>query len=180
VNRAAARRFLGVDSRAEPADVLAAYDRTSRRLKQRIVDARTVTERNRAVRALRNLRALRDIALDPADIDELRRAEAASRPVLVDDWWQPDDGVPTAVSDRASALRWLGLGPGADRKTVRGILLARGRLLKQRIAQARSEASLRQWQGKLADFRRISAFALPKPFPPSDPEDTATESSTWR
>lgn len=180
MDRAVARRFLGVAPDAPAADVLAAYGRRSRRLKRGLVEARSVEARDRAQRALRNLVLLRDLALGPGDAAELRRLRAASRPVLVDDWWRPEDGVPMAVPDRAAALRWIGVGPDAGPATVRRVLDARARQIKMRIAQAPTAYDLRLWQQTLEDLRRLAGLALAAPpggppLFPSDGDDTMTE-----
>ncbi len=178
VDQAGARRILGVGDGAAAADVLEAYGRRSQRLKRRLMEARTVEGRDRARRALKNLVVVRDLALGAREAQELRARRAAERPVLVDDWWQPEDGLPM-VPDRAHALRWLGLTSGAMPATIRGVLDARARQIKLRIASAKTEYDLHIWQQTLVDLRRLASLALAAtpdaPHRPPDIEDTMTE-----
>lgn len=179
MDQAAARHLLGVGNDAAATDVLEAYGRRSRRLKRRFVEARTVEARDRARRALKNLVVLRDLALGPRDAQELRARRAAERPVLVDDWWRPEDGLPAAVPDRAHALRWLSVAAGAVPATIRRVLDARARQIKLRIASATTEYDLHVWQQTLLDLRRLAALALAArpndPILPHDADDTMTE-----
>jgi len=179
MERAAARDLLGVAREATSVEILATYGRLSRRLKRRVVEAKSVAARDRARRALKNLVVLRDIALDPEDARELRRRRAAERPVLVDDWWRPEDGVPMAVPERGAALRWLGFGSDPAEPTIRRVLDARARGIKLRIARAATEYDLRLWQQTLVDFRRVASIALGAgsgaPYLPPDIEETMTE-----
>jgi hypothetical protein len=156
----AARDFLGLAHDASAVDVLAAYGRRSRRLKREIMEATTLDARDRARRALRNLVLVRDIALGPHEAERHCGRRAAGRAVLVDDWWRPEDGVPMAVADRAGALRWLGFSDSPASPTLRRVLDARARGIKQRIARATTDHDLRLWQQTLADLRRIAATAL--------------------
>lgn len=184
MDQASARQALGVGADAAASDIVAAYGRRSHRLKRRLMEARTVEGRDRARRALRNLGILRDLALGARDARELRMRRAAERPVLVDDWWRPEDGVPMAVPDRAGALRWLGLGTGAAPPTIRRILDARARQIKLRIAHATTEYDLHLWQQTLLDFRRVAGLALAarpgEPILPHDADDTMTETPPTR
>jgi hypothetical protein len=184
MDQASARQALGVDAEAAASDILAAYARRSRRLKRRFMEAVTVEARDRARRALRNLGILRDLALGARDARELRVRRAAERPVLVDDWWRPEDGVPMAVPDRPAALRWLGIGAGAAPGTIRRILDARARQVKLRIASATTEYDLHLWQQTLMDLRRVAALALAprpgEPLLPHDADDTMTETPPTR
>ena len=168
---------MGVDGEATAADVLAAYGRMSRRLKRRLVEATTVEGRDRARRALKSLVALRDLALGPHDAGELKARRATARPVLVDDWWRPEDGVPIALGGRADALRWLGVGARDGPASIRRVLDARTRQVKQRIARAATEYDLHVWQQTLSDLRRIGTLAMERidasDFP--DGDETATE-----
>ncbi|HEX5137578.1 MAG TPA: hypothetical protein VFY93_11430 [Planctomycetota bacterium] len=175
----AARDLLGVAPDAGAAEVLAAYGRRCRRLKQGVMEAWTLEARDRARRALKNLVVLRDIALGPIDAKRLRERRATERTVLVDDWWRPEDGVPMAVPDRAAALRWLGFTGSPAVPTVRRVIDARARGIKLRIARATTDYDLRLWQQTLSDLRRIAAAALGTPLGASDLvsdlEDTMTE-----
>jgi hypothetical protein len=152
-------------------------------MKRRLMEAKTVEGRDRARRALRNLGILRDLALGPRDAHELRTRRAAERPVLVDDWWRPEDGVPMAVPDRPAALRWLSVGAAASPGTIRRILDARARQIKLRIAHAATEYDLHVWQQTLVDFRRVASLALaarPGEALPYDSDDTMTETPPTR
>jgi hypothetical protein len=179
MDQGAARDLLGVAHDAGAVEVLAAYGRRSRRLKQAVVDAASLEARDRARRALRNLVVLRDIALGPRDAERLRESRAAERAVLVDDWWRPEDGVPMSVPDRTAALRWLGFAGNPAVPTVRRVLDARARGIKLRIARATTDYDLRLWQQTLTDLRRIAASALGSgpgaPYMPPDLEDTMTD-----
>lgn len=174
-----ARNLLGVAHDASPVEVLAAYGRRSRRIKQDVMEAGSLEARDRARRALRDLVVLRDLALGAEDAERLRRRRSAERAVLVDDWWRPEDGVPMAVPDRAGALRWLGFAGNPAGPTIRRVVDARARGIKLRIARATTDYDLRQWQQTLADLRRIAAAALgPEsgvPYIPPDFEETMTE-----
>ncbi|MFI5402622.1 MAG: hypothetical protein ACHQ1G_06765 [Planctomycetota bacterium] len=174
----AARQHLGVAAEATAAEILEAYGRRSRRLKAKLMEARTVEGRDRARRALKNLVIVRDLALGPRDARELKERRAADRPVLVDDWWRPEDGLPT-VPDRAHALRWLSMDGGASPATIRRVLDARARQIKLRIASAKTEYDLHIWQQTLLDLRRLATLALSaahgEPYRPPDIEDTMTE-----
>jgi hypothetical protein len=177
MDQESARRLIGLDGEATAADVLAAYGRMSRKLKRRLVEATTVEGRDRARRALKSLVAIRDVALGPSDAKELKARRAASRPVLVDDWWKPEDGVPISIADPADALRWLGVGARAGPAAVRRVIEARTRQVKQRIARAGTEYDLHVWQQTLADLRRIGTLAGGKQGPDDmpDSDETATE-----
>ena len=179
MDQASARQALGVGAEAVASDILAAYARRSRRLKRRFMEAVTVEARDRCRRALRNLGILRDLALGPRDARELRTRRAQARPVLVDDWWRPEDGVPMAVPDRSAALRWLGIGEVAAPATIRRVLDARARQIKLCIARATTEYDLHLWQQTLVDLRRVAALALAAlpgdPLLPHDADDTMTE-----
>jgi hypothetical protein len=178
MDQEAARRVMGVGVEATGADVLAAYGRLSRKLKRRLVEATTVEGRDRARRALKSLVTIRDVALGPHDASELKARRAAARPVLVDDWWRPEDGVPVSLAERVDVLRWLGVDARAGPSSIRRVLEARTRQLKQRIARAASEYDLHVWQQTLVDLRRIGAVVTAKPAAPddlSDTDETATE-----
>ncbi len=179
MDQKAARDLLGVAHDAGAVEVLAAYGRRSRRLKQDVMEAGSLEARDRARRALRNLVTVRDLALGPHDAERFRQRRAAERAVLVDDWWRPEDGVPMAVPDRAGALRWLGFAGNPAGPTIRRVLDARARGIKLRIARATTDYDLRQWQQTLTDLRRIAAAALGAesgiPYIPVDFEDTMTD-----
>ena len=148
-----------MEAEAAASDVIAAYGKLSRRLKRRLVEATTMEGRDRARRALKSLVAIRDVALGARDAQELKDRRAAVRPVLVDDWWRPEDGVPLSLGAREEALRWLGVGVLAGPATIRRMLDARARQVKQRIARAATEYDLHMWQQTLLDLRRIGTLA---------------------
>jgi hypothetical protein len=177
MDQRAARELLGVAPDAGAVEVLAAYGRQSRRIKQDVMDAATLEARDRARRALKNLVVLRDLALGVADAERFRTRRAAGRTVLVDDWWRPEDGVPMAALDRTRALSWLGFDGSVSSPAVRRVLDARARGIKQRIARAATEYDLRLWQQTLCDLRRIGASALGIDVKalPADLEDTMTD-----
>jgi hypothetical protein len=85
--------------------------------------------------------------------------------------------VPISAADRADALRWLGLDARAGPATIRRVLDARTRKVKQRIARATTEYDLHVWQQTLVDLRRIGTAAVGRPASDETPDsdETATE-----
>jgi hypothetical protein len=160
MDRLSARDLLGVPDEATAEEILDAYQRRGRELKQGVTEARSLEARDRARRALRNLVLLRDLALEPRDARAFRRRQAVEREALRDDGWQPADGVPMAVPDREAALSWLGLEGGAAPETIRRVLETRAHGLRLRIARAGTEYDLRLWQQTLVDLRRLASLVL--------------------